>query len=295
MNHHFDLSQLRTLLVISRTGSFSLAAAQLFKTQPAVSHQMQQLAQAVGVPLFEKAGRGRLLTPHGVQLVHYAKELLALNDEAFRILDKDHQPGTLRVGAPHDVAETLLPSILKHVKQKFPLARVEAMVERVPKLMEALRLGELDLCVSPRPSPEYHAAVIRTSPCVWICAGDFAFDSAQPVPLILAEGISIYRDMAQAALEQARLGWEISYTASDLVGIKAAVRAGLGVTARCIDMLAPDMRTVGADDGLPALPSVSFYLLMKNQDAGSLTRDAFESFRTQWKLPIAPPAPAAAT
>lgn len=289
MNQHLDLSQLRTLLVIGRTGSFSMAAAQLFKTQPAVSHQMQQLSAALGVPLFEKSGRGRQLTPHGVKLVHYARELLALNDEAFRVLDEDHKPGTLRVGAPHDLAETLLPSILKHVKQKFPLARVEAMVERVPKLMEALRLAELDLCVSPRPAPGYQAAVIRTSPCVWICAADFAFDRLQPVPLILAEGMSIYRDMAQLALERANLRWAVSYVASDLVGIKAAVRAGLGVTPRCIDMLAPDMRTVGADDGLPTLPSVSFYLLRKEQDASGLTRDAFESFRTQWKLPDAPP------
>lgn len=284
MARHLDLNQLRTLVLIGRTGSFSAAAAQLFRTQPAVTHQMQQLAAAVGTPLFERTGRLLTMTPEGVKLVHYAKQMLALNDEALRVLDRDQAPSVLRVGAPHDVAETLLPAMLKHLKQQFPRVRVEAAVDRMPRLLQSLEADDLDLCVSTRVAAGCASAVIRTSPCVWICASDFAFDRSQPLPLIVVDGMSFYREVAQAALNESKVRWHVSYVAPDQVGAKAAVRAGLGLTPRCIEMLSTDMRTLGAEDGLPRLPSISFYLLAKAERASSLTRDAFESFRAHWNL-----------
>ena len=54
--------------------------------------------------------------------------------------------------------------------------------------------------------------------------------------------------------------WRAAYLAPSLIGIKAAIRAGLGVTARSIDLLGADMRVLGDKDGLPRLPDVTYYL-----------------------------------
>jgi DNA-binding transcriptional LysR family regulator len=66
-----------------------------------------------------------------------------------------------------------------------------------------------------------------------------------PLPLILVDEPSIYRRYALEALERANIPWRRAYLASNLIGIKAATRAGLGVTPRSMEMLGPDMRVLG--------------------------------------------------
>ncbi|MGD6613480.1 LysR family transcriptional regulator, partial [Xanthomonas citri pv. citri] len=107
-----DLELLRSLVAIVQHESFGAAAVQLDRTQSAITQQMQRLEEQIGHPLFEKRGRQKRLTDHGERLLVYARHLLALNDEALRHLQQGHLEGTLRIGAPHDVADTMLPSLL---------------------------------------------------------------------------------------------------------------------------------------------------------------------------------------
>lgn len=73
---HGTLTQLWVFEAIARHGSFTRAARELHLAQPTVSIQMKKLAETVGVPLFEPAGRGVALTQGG-------RELLAAVDELF--------------------------------------------------------------------------------------------------------------------------------------------------------------------------------------------------------------------
>ncbi|MGP4885201.1 LysR substrate-binding domain-containing protein, partial [Klebsiella pneumoniae] len=65
---------------------------------------------------------------------------------------------------------------------------------------------------------------------------------------------SPFRQDIIAALETARVSWHLAHGASSLSGVKAAVKAGLGVTARPVEMMSPDLRVAGISEGLPALP-----------------------------------------
>ena len=106
----------------------------------------------------------------------------------------------------------------------------------------------------------------------------------EPLPLILVDEPSIYRRYALEALERANIAWRQAYLASNLIGIKAATRAGLGVTARSMEMLGPDMRVLGENDGLPRLPDVTYHLWIRPNTVNPLARKAYDLIRASQGL-----------
>jgi len=289
---HFELDLLRTLVAIADGETFAAAADKTHRTQSAVTQQMQRLEAFVGQPLFEKQGRNKRLTPHGVKLVQHARHLLALNDDTWRALQDDQVEGLLRLGAPHDVADTILPTVLTQVSRHLPRIKLEIRVDRSPFLMKAMAAGEIDLTISTRYDPDLEGVVLRTSPTVWICSADYVHDTRTPVRLVLADEPSIFRRLALDALEQARVRWHTHYVAPNLVGIKAALRAGLGVTARSIELLGPDLRVLGEKDGLPPLPEVNYFLWLRREPVNALSRHVYDMLKD--KLGLADPADAGA-
>ncbi|WP_420992050.1 LysR substrate-binding domain-containing protein [Cupriavidus sp. 30B13] len=277
---NLDLDLLRTLAAIADRGTFGAAAEHLHRTQSAVTQQMQRLEEQVALPLFERQGRGKQLTRHGNKLVEYARQLLSLNDEALRVLREGDLTGSLRIGAPHDVADTILPPLLSHIARASPALRLEIHVGRSPFLMESLRRGEIDLTVSTREDSSLDGLVLRTSPTIWVCAADFAYEAGSAVPLILADEPSLFRRLALEALKEAGVPWRAAYLAPSLIGIKAAIRAGLGITARSIDLLGADMRVLGDKDGLPRLPDVTYYLWARPNAANPVARQVFSMLKT---------------
>ncbi|WP_296556304.1 LysR substrate-binding domain-containing protein [Pigmentiphaga sp.] len=277
---NFDLTQLRTLVAIAEHETYVAAAEKTHRTQAALTQQMQRLEAQAGVPLFEKAGRYRRLTAHGRRLLDYAKHMIAINDEAWRALKDRELTGSLRVGSPQDVADSILPPLLANIARLSPRLQMEIHVGRSPFLMESLRVGELDLTVSTREDPALEGMVLRTSPTVWLCAADYVFEPGKPVPLIIADEHSLYRRIALTALDSARMSWRTAYLAPHMIGIKAAIRAGLGVTARSVELLGPDMRVLGEKDGLPRLPDVSYYLWMRPDSLNPVLRQVYDGLKS---------------
>ncbi|UUZ73665.1 LysR substrate-binding domain-containing protein [Polaromonas sp. P1(28)-8] len=289
-----DLELLRALVAIEEQDSFAGAAIHLGKTQSAVTQQMQRLEDQIGHPLFEKQGRHKRLTPHGQKLLDYARHLLAINDDALRSLQQGNLEGVLRIGAPHDVADTMLPTLLAQVARASPLLRLDIHVGRSPFLMESLKRGEIDMTISNRNDPALDGVVLRTSPTVWLCSASYVHDRAKPVPLILVDGPSVFYRLAREALDAAGIRWSPNYTASSLIGIKAALRAGLGVTARGIEMAGADLRVLGENDGLPRLPDLDYYLFVRKNVINPITRKVFDMLKANLGLirsaaePVAP-------
>ena len=278
---NLDMSLLRTLATIQKTNTFTDTAETLHKTQSAVTQQMQRLESQLGFALFKKDGRLRTLTPAGLQLADYAQRILALNDEALRVLSQQDIEGSLRFGSPLDVADTILPPVLTQIARHAPKVQLEIRVDRSPFLMDALRSGDIDLTISTRDDPDSHSIILRTSPVAWICSANYVFKPSAPLPLILADERSIFSRLALEALEQTDLAWHINYLAPTLVGIKAAVRAELGITARSVEFLEPDMRVLGEAEGLPALPPVSYRLLIRKDTINPLTLRVYDMLRQQ--------------
>jgi DNA-binding transcriptional LysR family regulator len=276
-----DLELLRSLVAIVGHESFGAAAVQLGRTQSAVTQQMQRLEEQIGHALFEKRGRQKRLTEHGERLLVYARQMLAMNDEALRHLQQGRLEGTLRIGAPHDVADTMLPPLLAEVVRSSPKLQLDIHVGRSPFLMESLKRGEIDMAISNRLDAELEGVVLRTSPTVWLCGAGYVHDPARPIPLIMADGPSIFRRLAQEALDAAGVAWLTRYTSSSLIGIRAALRAGLGVTARGVEQLDSGLRILGPMEGLPPLPELVYRLYVRNRVINPLTRQVFDQIRTR--------------
>jgi DNA-binding transcriptional LysR family regulator len=274
-----DLELLRTFVAVADQTSFGAAGQHLGRTQSSVTQHMQRLEQQVGVSLFNKQGRQKALTEAGRQLLRHARQMLALNDDVLDRLRDNSLSGMLRIGSPHDIADTILPPILSHIARAAPNLRLEIDVGRSPFLMDDLHRGKVDMIISTRTDPALEGFALRTSPVWWICAATYQHDPSQPLPLVLVDESSIYRRIALEALEAADIAWRQAYLASNLIGIKAAVRAGLGVTARSMEMVGPDMRVLGESDGLPRLPDVTYHLWIRRNAVNPLVRKAYDLIR----------------
>ncbi|MCW5231927.1 LysR substrate-binding domain-containing protein [Verminephrobacter eiseniae] len=282
-----DLELLRSFAAVVSHHSFAAAAVHLGRTQSAITQQMQRLQEQIGHPLFVKQGRQKRLTERGERLLNYAQHMLALNDEALRNLRQGRFEGNLRIGAPHDVAETLLPSLLAEVARTAPLLQLDIHIGRSPYLMTSLESGEVDMIISNRADPQsqFEGVVLRNSPTVWLCAASYVHDPAQPVPLIMADGPSIFRRIGHEALDAAGVAWTPRYMSSGLVGIKAALRAGLGVTARGVEQLDAGLKVLDAGDGMPRLPDLAYYLYVRSRVVNPVTRQVFETLKQHLRLP----------
>jgi DNA-binding transcriptional LysR family regulator len=279
-----DLELLRTFIAVVDHHSFAEAGTHLNRTQSSVTQHMQRLEQQVGVNLFEKHGRQKRLTEAGLQLLRHARQMLSMNDEALSSLRENSLSGVLRIGSPHDIADTILPPILSHIARSAPRLRLEIDVGRSPFLMEDLHRGKVDMVISTREDPNLEGFALRTSPVWWICSAQYLHNPSEPLPLILVDEPSIYRRYALEALERANIPWRQAYLASNLIGIKAATRAGLGVTARSMEMLGPDMRVLGETDGLPRLPDVTYHLWIRPNTVNPLVRRAYQLIRSRQGL-----------
>ena len=205
---HLDLALLQTFVAIADHGSFTQAAKQVHRTQSAVSLQMQRLEATAGAPLFKKNGRQMETTDTGDLLLNHARTLLALNDEALHALRGIAIEGTVRLGAPTDVAEDYLPDILKAFAAAHARVKLEVVVERSHELVKSYRAGKLDLALALGEAPG--GEILGRQKVVWIAARDFNLDPRQPIPLVLLEAPCIFRNLALEAFERHGIPWRIA-------------------------------------------------------------------------------------
>lgn len=277
---NLDLDLLRTFVAVVDLNTFGAAAVAVCRTQSAVSQQMQRLEQLVGKELFARHGRNKLLTEHGHQLLGYARKILRFNDEVCTCLIHSNIEGVLVIGASDDIADTLLPFLLNRVIAVYPRLSIDVRVLRSSVIAGMLNNGELDLAVARDMISDHPDINLRTSPTLWYCSADYQFQANQAVPLVVRDEPSCFRTMATKYLTQVGIPWRISYVASSLSAVKAAVRAGLGITARPIEMMSPDLRVLGDSEGLPWLPETSYVLYKSNQCKNDLATAIFNSMES---------------
>lgn len=276
---NLDLDLLRTFVAVADLNTFAAAAVAVCRTQSAVSQQMQRLEQLVGKELFARHGRNKLLTEHGIQLLGYARKILRFNDEACTSLMFSSLQGVLTIGASDESADTILPFLLNRISSVYPKLALDIRVKRNSLLMDMLKGHEVDLLLATHCPENYRSLTLRTSPTLWYCAADFVLQSGEAVPLVLLDEPSPFRDMVLNALDAASIPWRLAYVASTLSAMRAAVKAGLGVTARPVEMMSPDLRVLGSTEGLPQLPDSDYQLCCHPENANVLADTIFQTMK----------------
>ena len=144
-----NLNLLRTFVTVVEAGNFSRAAGRLHLSQPAVSMQMQSLAQDLGAELFRRTGHRLETTEAGAILYQEAKELLRHWQTTVHKLDSLRQRlrGRLELGASTTPADYLLPPYLSQFYRLHPELELHMQVAASGEVLSALESGRLDLAV----------------------------------------------------------------------------------------------------------------------------------------------------
>lgn len=272
---NLDMDVLRTFVIGTDLGSFAKAADRLGRSPSAVSLHLRKLEDQIGQPLVRKQGRGLVLTEAGETLMGYARRILDLNDEARLALGAlAGLEGWVRVGVPQDFAETWLPSLLARFQRAHPKVRVEARVDRGAAMADAVGAGVLDLALTWGSMGKPDGQVVSERRLAWIAAADHRIVDGEPLPLVAFDAPCAFQSRATEALDAAGRRWRHAFSTSSLLGVWAAVRAGLGVTARTVDAIPSDLRELHSGDAL--LPDLgSLALVLHRSPSRTAIADAF--------------------
>ena len=149
---HATLRQLQIFLVAAEHGSFMRAAELLHLTQPAVSMQMSQLAESIGMPLFEKRGRNLVLTQAGETLVPYVRRLGDTLRDASEALDalQGLRHGRLRL-ALVTTTRYFAPRLVAQFREQHREIELEVAIEDRERVIALLEGNHVDLAIMGRP------------------------------------------------------------------------------------------------------------------------------------------------
>lgn len=151
----FTLSQLESFVAVAETLHYGHAAERLSITQPPLSRRIQQLERELGVDLFDRIGRGVVLTPAGRAFVDDARRILGLSEHATLSVRRvpTGRAGTVTLGFTGATAHFLLEPIVHAARQHQPDIDL-VLRERVSGVqLDELRTGELDLAIVRPPIP----------------------------------------------------------------------------------------------------------------------------------------------
>lgn len=255
-----DTDLLRTFVAIVDNGSFTQAARLVHRTQSAVSMQVKKLEEAVGKSLFQRDGRSVSLTAEGELLLHYARRILRLHEEAIATFTQPEMVGTVRIGTPDDYAARFLPGVLAAFARSYPRVQVAVRCEPSRNLTVALEKDELDLAlVTCHPGTE-SGEILRWERAVWATSERHCSHEEDPVPLAVFDETCVFRIWAQKALDGVGKSYRIAYSSPSISGILAAVTAGLATTVLARSILPPGVRELRPEEGFPELPMVAIAL-----------------------------------
>jgi DNA-binding transcriptional LysR family regulator len=191
----------------------------------------------------------------------YARRILALNDEAVADMTETGVTGKIRFGIPGEFAPTLLPRILGRFSQTYPGVSLEINCDLSKNLLaEGKDSYDLILALE-NPSSGLRRSAVREEDLVWVSGGLESVDPERPLPLVVAQEPCIYRARIVDSLNANDIPWEIVYTSSDLTGISAALREGLGVTAMARQTVPEGLHILPTSRMLPVLGKVGIHLI----------------------------------
>jgi len=246
-----SLRQLHAFCAVADTGGFTAAAERLCLTQSAVSMLVRQLESDLGLPLFDRTGRGVALTPFGREIRSTAERMLVdlqnLSDSAadLRALRRGH----LRLAVPQILAATWLPDMLTRYRTAFPDIAISLVDTTGDGVIEAVASGEAEIGLGPerQPPSDVSATALWTAEIQVVAPkGDARPDAERAFDLAKLKGAT----------------W-IHYSEEFRIALDPMIQAQSdrpAATALRVRGLTTALAMVGAGHGLTAAPSYAAVL-----------------------------------
>ncbi len=153
-----NLSQLQTFVTVASEGSMTAAADKLFLTQPAVSQQMKNMEDDLGVELIVRGSKQIKMTAQGEILYEHAKKILSLAQLAEVSIKSigAQLRGELRIGTLNTIGLHLMSPVVSRLLKFNPDFKIKVEYTKGETLLQAYKNGELDVLVLPEIEANYH-------------------------------------------------------------------------------------------------------------------------------------------
>ena len=237
---NLTLKQLRYFEALAAHSHFGRAADASAISQPALSMQIKELEESLGISLFERGARQVRLTGFGEEFALRAREILRSVDELGDLAraSRDRLAGRLRIGVIPTVAPYLLPAIVGELAQLHDGLDIRVRETLTAKLIEELSEGRLDTAIVALPvsEPSFTEVALFSEDFVLVRPGE---DAGKPVPdremlremrLLLLEEGHCFRDQALSFCNMQSVRPRELLDGSSLSTLVQMVGAGIGVT-----------------------------------------------------------------
>ncbi len=252
---NFTLRQLRYFEALARHGHFGRAAEACSISQPALSVQIKELEETLGVELFERSARQLRLSAFGEEFLLRVRDILRSVDELGDLAraHRKHLVGRLRIGVIPTVAPYLLPGMISALTRENPDLDIHVRETVTPKLLQELAEGRLDTAIVALPvsEPSLTEMPLFEENFVLVRPKE---DAGKPVPnremlremrLLLLEEGHCFREQALSFCDMGALRPREILDGSSLSTLVQMVGAGIGVTL--IPEIAMPVETRSAD------------------------------------------------
>ncbi len=246
------LTELKYIVAVAREKHFGRAAEACFVSQPTLSVAVKKLEAELDVKLFERGAAEVSVTPLGEQIVRQAQQVIeqAAAIKEIAKLGKDPVSGPLRLGVIYTIGPYLLPDLVRQAIERVPQMPLMLQENFTVKLLEMLRLGELDCAILAEPFPDAGLAVapLYDEPFMAAVPKSHALAKRKNITaeelgaetmLLLGTGHCFRDHVLEVCPEYARFasssgkgrdGIRKSFEGSSLETIKYMVASGMGVT-----------------------------------------------------------------
>lgn len=290
-----NLHQLATFQVVAKHCSYVRAAEELHFSQPAVSAQIRQLEETLGVKLFDQIGRKTHLTQAGEELYRYSQRIFSVIEETWETMEALRSPhyGRLSVGADTTVGTYVIPDLLGKFHRSYPEVEITLEVVNRSTLVDALLNNRVDLAVMGRVPDEVAVTIepFKPNELVLIAAPTHRLAGRENVPFeelarehfLMREIGSGTRATLEAVFQEEGLPLLVSMQVGNNSAIKQGVAAGLGIALishAALEMELETRRLVILDvEGFPIMRQ--WRIVHLKEKHLSATARAFKAFLLQ--------------
>lgn len=237
---NLSLHQLQVFVTVAQRLSFSRAAEDLLLTQPAVSMQIKAVERAVGLPLFDHAGKRIQLTEAGKELYERSGQVLGLMDDMAQAMAdlRKGKRGRLRVIATTTVGIYVVPNLMGRYHHRHPEVELRLEVANWERTCERLFARQADVAIAgPHPQPGLHTEPFMDDELVVIASADHPLSGSNGIsleelsrqPMLVREPGSGTRAAVEKVFADRNLPLYRAMELSRNGAIKQVVHAGLGI------------------------------------------------------------------
>jgi LysR family transcriptional regulator, hydrogen peroxide-inducible genes activator len=242
------LTELKYIVAVARERHFGRAAVACNVSQPTLSMGIKKLEADLDLQLFERSAADISLTPIGEEVVRQAQVVLEQSQAIREIAKRGKEPlsGPLRLGVIYTIGPYLLPDLVHRVIEQTPQMPLILQENFTARLLEQLRVGDLDCAVLAEPFSDTNLEVIPLYDEPFLAAVPVQHPLAQQTSvsaeqlksetmLLLGNGHCFRDHVLQVCPEFARFatdahGIQRTFEGSSLETIKHMVAAGMGLT-----------------------------------------------------------------